>query len=338
MRCLRLTVLALAAVVLAPALSAAGSSSPKGPPTSPPERPQRLSAEEIVAKNVEARGGLEAWRKVDTMLWMGHIESEHAPLPSVQFMLAQQRPDKTHFEINAMGEKTLRVFDGVQGWKLHPVRGRPGVEPYSIQDVRFEQDGPGIEPLLVDYAAKGRSIELQGVDEIDKRKAYHLLVHTTAGNAQQVWVDAQTFLEVRYDRAVSGSAGASKTVSVVYRDYKDTDGLKIPSIIETGVGPGVAPDRMVIEKVVLNPRLDARTFIMPGARPKPQQQSGFPLPRRRSVSPGGGLPPALSGLLPPPAASAPAGQAAPPGIAAPPSPQASESQTPPAQDPGSAPR
>ena len=324
-----LTVLALAAVVLAPSLSAAASSSPKSPLASPPERLQSLSAEEIVAKNVEARGGLEAWRKIETMLWQGHIESEHANAPSLQFMLAQQRPDKTHFEINAMGDKTLRVFDGLQGWKLRPVHGRPVPEPYTIQEIRFEQDGPGIEPLLVDYAAKGRSVEMSGVDEVEKRKAYHLTVHTTAGGTQHVWVDAQTFLEVRYDRTVSTAGGASKTVSVVYRDYKDTDGLKIPSIIETGVGAGVRPDRMVIERVALNPRLEARTFTMPGARTQPQQQAGFP-PRRRPAAPGSGLPPPLSGPVTSPAAS--------PGIATPPTPEARESQTPPAQDSASAPR
>jgi hypothetical protein len=33
----------------------------------------------------------------------------------------------------------------------------------------------------------------------------------------------------------------------------------------------VVPDKMVIEKVVLNPHLDARTFAMPGA---PAQDPG----------------------------------------------------------------
>lgn len=254
-----LTVFALAAVLAPhPSLAKAG--------------PKKLSAEQIVARNAAARGGLEAWRKLQTMLWMGHIESVHATVPSMQFTLAQQRPNRVHFEINALGEKTVRVFDGSEGWKLRPGHGRPEVQPYSSQELQFEQEGPGIDGVLIDSAAKGSSVEVQGVDEIDKRDAYHLVVHTASGETQHVWVDAKTFLETRYDRPARAAGGASRTVSVVYRDYKATEGLQIPSVIETGVGSSNTPDKMVIEKVLLNPPLDALTFSEPGAHRKPHAQ------------------------------------------------------------------
>jgi hypothetical protein len=73
---------------------------------------------------------------------------------------------------------------------------------------------------------------------------------------------------------------------VLYRDYKTYEGLKIPSIIETGTGPSSTPDRMVIEKVVLNPPLDQHTFANPGAarprnpmrfNPHAARQSGVPV-------------------------------------------------------------
>lgn len=325
MRFLRPAMLALAALVLAPAGSAAASN------------PPRLKAEEIAAKNVEARGGLEAWRKIQTMIWLGHIESVRATAPSLQFMLEQQRPDKAHFEINAMGDRTLRVFDGTQGWKLRAAHGRPVVEPFTIQEVRFEQDGPGIEPLLVDYATKGRSLEVAGLDEVEKGRAYHLIVHTRAGGTQHVWVDAQTFLELRYDRTVPGAGGASKTVSTVYRNYQSTDGLKIPSIIETGAGPGVPPDRIIIEKVFLNPKLDAHAFTVPGGG-RARQQVEVPFPRRRPGAPGQALPPMLSNPQAPVASSPPPGEAAPTGVAAPSGAEAQGATSSPAQDPGSTPR
>jgi hypothetical protein len=262
--------------------------------------PRKLSAEQIVARNVAARGGLEAWRKVQTMIWMGHIESVHATVPSMQFMLAQQRPNRVHFEINALGDKTVRVFDGSQGWKLRPGHGRPEVQPFSGEELQFEQEGPGIDGVLIDSAAKGSAVEVQGVDEIDKRDAYHLVVHTASGETQHVWVDAKTFLEIRYDRPARAAGGASRTVSVVYRDYKATEGLQIPSVIETGVGSGNTPDKMVIEKVLLNPPLDALTFSEPGAHRKPHAQPQTAasltslLHQRHRLPPRVGLPPPLT--------------------------------------------
>ena len=278
-----------------------------GAPATPRSTPARLSAEQVVAKNVAARGGLEAWRKVRTMVWSGHIESAHAVVPSMLFMLSQQRPNKMRFEINAMGDRTLRVFDGTQGWKLHPAHGRPDVQPYTIEEVRFAQSGPGLDGPLIDYADKGRSVSLVGVDDIEKHNAYHLIVRTASGESQHVWVDAKSFLEIRYDRPAGGPAGASRTVSVLYRDYRTTDGLTIPSIIETAAGPGTPPDRMVIERVTLNPALSDQTFRVPGQQPV-RDRVPFPSPRRRPL-PEGVLPSPLSS--PPPANPTPAPASAP---------------------------
>lgn len=314
---------------LAAVLGAGGASAA---PNKARSTPARLSAQQIVAKNLAARGGLEAWQKVQTMIWMGHIESAHAVVPGMLFMLSQQRPNKMRFEINAMGEKTLRVFDGAQGWKLHPAHGRPDVQPYTADEVRFAQSGPGLDGPLMDFAERGSSVSVVGIDEIDKHNAYHLILRTAAGESQHVWVDSRSFLEIRYDRPAAGPAGAPRTVSVVYRDYKTTDGLKTPSVIETGVGPGAPPDRMVIERVILNPPLNEQTFRVPG-----QQAGRERVPsRHRGPLPGGGLSSPLSS----PGAPAPSGAAppanAPPALPANPTPAPASPPSASGQDPGSA--
>src|ERR1700694_3636192 len=84
---------------------------------------EELSAAQIVAKNVAARGGLEAWRKVSTMVWVGHLERLDAPAPSMPFVMQLKRPNKTRFEVNAMHQTSMRIFDGAQGWKTRPGSG-----------------------------------------------------------------------------------------------------------------------------------------------------------------------------------------------------------------------
>jgi hypothetical protein len=280
---------------------------PGAAPATAHSTPARLSAQQIAAKNVVARGGLEAWHKVETMVWMGHIESARTSLPSMLFTLSQKRPNKMRFEVNAMRERTLRVFDGTRGWKLRPAHGGPEVQPYALDELRFAQSGPGLDGPLIDYALKGSSVSVVGIDEVEKHKAYHLMVRTAAGETQHVWVDTKTFLETRYDRPAGGPAGSSRMVSVVYRDYRATDGLMIPSIIETGVGPSAPPDRMVIERVVLNPPLSEQTFRNPAQR---SVREGVPLPsRHHRPLPDGMMP---SPLSPPPTPSDSAPLANPP--------------------------
>ncbi len=225
-----------------------------------------LSASEIAARNVAARGGLKAWRKIETMVWLGHIESARAPMPIMQFKLEQKRPNKTRLQILVLGDRSLRVFDGVHGWKVRPTRGRPEVQPYTPQELRFAQAGPGIDGRLIDYATKGHSVTLQGVDEIEGRRAYHLNVRLAGGGSEDVWVDANTYLDVRYDRMADGPGGAPRRVSATYRDYRAVEGVQIPFLIETGGGQGTPPDKMQIDTVVLNAPLAESTFGNPVAR------------------------------------------------------------------------
>jgi hypothetical protein len=51
--------------------------------------------------------------------------------------------------------------------------------------------------------------------------------------------------------------------TVLYRDYRAFEGLQMPVTIETGVVMGKAMNKLVIEKVSLNPELDEKLFAKP---------------------------------------------------------------------------
>jgi hypothetical protein len=264
--------LAMTGPLCAVALAAAAVAGPKTTVTS-------LSAQQIIERNVAARGGLERWRAVGTMAWVGHIESAHAPVPNMRFTLEQQRPNKTRFEVDALGQKAVRVFDGTRGWKLRPAQngGLPDAQPLAAEELKFARAGQGIDGPLIDSAAKGNLVTLEGLDEIEGHTAYRLEVRVFAGERDRLWVDAKSFLDIRCDRVVDGPTGLPrKVVSLLYRDYKTFEGLKMPSVIETSGDAHSPPDRMVIEQVVLNPPLDSWAFVNP-ATPRSRPR-GLPLP------------------------------------------------------------
>lgn len=226
-----------------------------------------LTAEQIVAKNVAARGGLDAWRKIGSMAWVGHMESTDASVPRLAFELDQKRPNKTRFELDSMAEKTMRLFDGTHGWRLRPRRdGSLDTQPYSPQDLKFARDAQGIDGPLIDYQAKGNTVRLAGVETIEGRETYRLEVRQASGDEHDVWIDAGTFLDAKYDRISIGPTGAPVKVSVIYRDYKTIEGLKIPGTLEIAGGPNAPITRMVIEKIALNPPLEDKVFKRPEDR------------------------------------------------------------------------
>lgn len=259
----------LARALAAAAVAAGLVAGPLAAGAAPAERP---SAAEIVRRSVAARGGLDAWQKVTTMEWRGHVVSARAPAGSVAFRLAQKRENKTRLEIDNAGERSVRVFDGARGWKVHFGHGKPQAQPYTPQELLYARAGHGIGGPLVEAAARGLEVTLEGVDDVAGRQAYHLLVHLSGGGTEHVWVDAQTFLEVRYDRTADAPSGGQHRVSMSFEDYRPVDGLMLPFVIETGGGPGAAADRMQIEAVLLNTPLEDSSFENP-AGPRPHHRT-----------------------------------------------------------------
>ncbi|HEY4971517.1 MAG TPA: hypothetical protein VII35_16585 [Steroidobacteraceae bacterium] len=240
------------------ASGAGGAFAKNGPPAAP------LTADQIVEKNVAARGGLDAWRKIESMAWVGHLESADPNMPRLSFTLEQKRPNKERFELSEIGQRSMRVFDGTHGWRIKPNRdGTLDAQPYSPQDLEFARQAQGIDGPLVDYKAKGVTVESVSVEKIEGHKTYRLHVKAPGGELHDVWVDAKTFLDVKYNRTSYRANGDPGIVSVVYRDYKTIEGLQFPSVLEIGGGGGKPPARMVIEKIALNPPLDDKAFTRP---------------------------------------------------------------------------
>jgi len=225
-----------------------------------------LGAADIVVKNVAARGGRDAWRKVETMVWTGHLESARMPAPSLPFELEQKRPNMTRFEIHAANQRTLRIFDGARGWKSSPGPGGPSdLAPYTPEETRFAREESAIDAPLIDLDSKGSQVALAGVEKLDGRKVYHLSVQLAAGGRMEVWVDAETFLDVQVARLTVGPQGAPRLVPTRYRDFAKVEGLVMPMTIQIGDGSLGTPDLMRIEQVAVNVPLSDRRFMPPGA-------------------------------------------------------------------------
>ena len=260
--------------------------------------PGRLSASEIVDKNVMARGGLQAWRAVRTMSLAGKLgaggnqrEPLAVPLPDgkapkvvsprpaeevqLPFLMELERPRKTRFELQFAGQTAVQVFDGKQGWKFRPFLNRRVVEPYTADELKITSMQADLDGPLVDYAAKGTRVELAGEEKVEGRDTYRLKLTMNTGQSIQVWIDKVTFLEAKIDGQPRRMDGVDHPVEIYYRDYRKVDGLQIPFVLETRVlpvaktalgfkDPPVPTEKIVIEKVLVNPKLDESLFSRTG--------------------------------------------------------------------------
>ena len=253
----------------------------------PPASAQPLSAAQIVERNAAARGGVDAWHAIETMAWSGHVETASGGGRRMPFLLEQKRPDRTRFELGD-GHQSVRIFDGTSGWKVRAnAAGRPEVRPYTADELKFAHGAAIIDGPLMDRATRGATIALAGVHEVEGRKAYALDLRLDTGGTDRVWIDAETFLELRYDRESVNAQGRPTVMSVYFADYHAVEGLQMPLTIETGASDGKARDKLVIERVALNPRLDDSAF----ARPLPVARHRGATVDTRSAAQGPAAPP-----------------------------------------------
>jgi outer membrane lipoprotein-sorting protein len=281
-------ILALAGLCSSSALLAADSKAPAR---------SHLSAAQIVEKHVAARGGLQAWRGLQALSVSGKMEagtgdsvarsvkvsrSHKAPISKLgtidtsdtakveaekqvqlPFLMEMKRPGKSRVEIEFAGKTALQVYDGTNGWKLRPFLNRDDVEPFTAEEAKSEAQKGDMDGPLVDYAAKGTKVELEKVEAVEGRDAYRLKLTMKSGKVQHVWIDTQSFLDVKIDGIPRRMDGKMHNVWIYQRDFRSVEGLMMPFVLETAVDGYRETHKMLIEKVAVNPKLDDARFAKP---------------------------------------------------------------------------
>jgi len=160
----------LAGLLLARGAAAVESQPPAGAAAGAKAIRSSLTAAQIVDKHVAARGGLAAWRAVQTLSLAGKmdagsgtgdashrlaierrsrsgkapiVKADDAAAPEQQvqlpFALEMKRPRKSRLEIEFAGKTAVQVYDGTQGWKKRPFLNREDVEPFSADELKNDE-------------------------------------------------------------------------------------------------------------------------------------------------------------------------------------------------------
>ena len=96
----------------------------------------KMTADQIVNRNVAARGGLKAWRAVHTLTMSGRLEAGGTKNSELPFVMKMKRPDMSRLEIRFEDKTALQVYNGKHGWKVRPYLGRNEVESFTPAEAK----------------------------------------------------------------------------------------------------------------------------------------------------------------------------------------------------------
>ena len=220
------------------------------------------TAEELIARNVQARGGLQKIQSVQSMRLTGTMSVGGESMPSV---LELKRPNKMRWEFTLEGRTAVQAYDGKTGWLTMPFAGQAEPEPMSDQDLKdielqADMDGP-----LVDAKVKGNRVELVGREPVGDRDAWKLKVTLKNGEVRYTFLDAKTYLQVLTvtKRTIEGS---EVEIESAIDDYRDVGGLLLPHSFEARAKGVPQKQTLKLDKIELNVPIDDSRFPMPAPK------------------------------------------------------------------------
>src|ERR1700757_73633 len=145
------------------------------------------TVDEIVAKHVQARGGLEKLQALKTLRMTARLAQGGFRATYVQ---ENKREDKVREETILQGMAQVQAYDGKTGWQIDPFGGRKDPEFLSQDDTKPLLLDADLESPLINYKQKGYTAELVGHDSVEGTDCYKIKLHLKNGDVRYYYLDA----------------------------------------------------------------------------------------------------------------------------------------------------
>jgi hypothetical protein len=223
-----------------------------------------LTVDEIIAKNIQARGGLEKLKAVKTIRSSGKITSGDF---RARFVQENLRPSQVREEFIIQGMAEIEAYDGKTGWRVDPFQGRKDPDRLSADDMKGLVEAADIDGQLVDYKNKDHRAELMGHDPVEGTDCYKIKLTLSNGDVKYYYIDADSFLELKVEteRTIRGTIQYAETY---YGDYEEVNGVYYPFAFEQGQKGSSFRTKLTVDKVEVNVPIAGSLFVIPAGGAK----------------------------------------------------------------------
>jgi hypothetical protein len=245
---------ALASVLFVALARAVAAQAPAQDPAAP-----LPTVDEIIAKNLEAKGGAVKWQAIKSVKMTGMMSAQGTEMPLTVYAM---RPSFNRQEITMPAGKAIQAFDGTSAWVVNPMLGIDTPQPVPGPAAEVAKNSADFDGALLNYKSKGNTIELVGKEKLGEKDVYHLKVTTKTGSVQHYLLDAQNGIELKMSAEVDVGRGQKQKMDTEMSDYKAVNGILIPHTVTQSAG-GRPVLRWTISTVEFNSVTDDSIFRMP---------------------------------------------------------------------------
>jgi outer membrane lipoprotein-sorting protein len=215
------------------------------------------TADEIIAKHLKAKGGVEKWKSISSVKMTGKLSAQGKELPTTVYT---KRPNLLRQDITTPAGNVVQAFDGTTPWMIPP--GADTAREITGPQADAARNGADFDGPLMDYAAKGHKVELVGKEKAGAAEVYHLRLIKKDGGVEHYFMDVENGLEVKRAMEMDAGGGLKQRLESELTNYKSVDGMMIPHTLTQSVN-GAPVMQMTIDKIEFNAPMDDALFRMP---------------------------------------------------------------------------
>jgi len=208
------------------------------------------TADEIISKHIEARGGLEKLRALQTMIMEGSMVQQGTDV-AMKYYYAHNKGTKVEF--SAVGQTGYNIITPTEGWTFNPFAGGTSAEPMPEAQQKEQAGNLDLAGPLVDYKTKGHTVEYLGKQNIQGADFYKLKLTRKNGKVTTYYFDKNYLAAQVVTTALI--QGSEQEVTTEYSDFRKTpEGYTIPFKRTSG------GNEITFDKVEINPKIEDAVF------------------------------------------------------------------------------
>jgi len=223
--------------------------------------------DDLVAKNIQARGGIAALHAMHSLSFRGKLLINDGQI-ELGFAQTVERPSNIRVEVSIQGLTQIQAFDGKIGWQINPFQGRKDPERMSVDDTKsLAETVADFDGALVDWQKKGNKLEYLGTEDVDGTPAYKIKLIRPSGDTEYVYLDPDHYLEIRLLSQRTEHGVTIETVTDL-GDYEKVQGVFLPFAVEFGQKGSSDRQKLIVDSAKLNADIDDASFSLPATAPK----------------------------------------------------------------------
>ncbi|HLZ12491.1 MAG TPA: hypothetical protein VKP58_07885 [Candidatus Acidoferrum sp.] len=181
------------------------------------------SLKEILTRAEKSMGGSDAWKKTNTVMMKGVLQSEDSSA-FVAIEIYKKAPDKSLLKMKLPQDLEMReVCDGKSAWLEDPRGGYHEFKGAELES-RLKRSEFSEQAKMILLAATGKVL---GADKIGLHTVYVVEYSSQKNETTKLYFDQESGLALRSEETLARPDG-NFTTRLDMDDYRDVDGMMVP--------------------------------------------------------------------------------------------------------------